>query len=401
MEENPMQSFEFYTPTHIVFGAGTEAQAGSLAAAQGAKHVLVVYGGKSARNSGLIDRVTRSLEDAGIAWETLGGVQPNPRLSLVRKGIELVREKNIDLLLAVGGGSVIDTAKAIADGAANPQYDVWNDIWLKKVTISAALPVGAVLTIPAAGSETSDSAVITNDETKEKRGVNSPFHRPKFAILNPELTYTLPPFQLTCGIVDIMMHTLERYFNPITTNELSDEFAEGLLRTTIRNGRRAVAHPGDYQAMSELMWCGSRSHNGLTGLGGKTDFATHQLGHELGAMFDVTHGASLSATWGSWARYVIVANPARFAQYAVKVWGFSHEGKDDMALGLEGIAATESFFRELHMPTCLSELGIGVLPEETVQELAYRCAFKNTRTIGTFRVLDHNDILKIYQAANH
>lgn len=304
-------------------------------------------------------------------------------------------------MLGVGGGSVLDTAKAIADGAANPQYDVWNDFWLKKVTVPGALPVGAVLTIPAAGSETSDSAVITNDETKEKRGVNSPFHRPKFAVLNPELTYTLPPFQLTCGIVDIMMHTLERYFNPITTNELSDEFAEGLLRTTIRNGRRAVSHPGDYQAMSELMWCGSRSHNGLTGLGGKMDFATHQLGHELGAMFDVTHGASLSATWGSWARYVISANPSRFAQYAVKVWGLSADGKDDMTLGLEGIAATEDFFRELDMPTCLSELGIGVLPEETVSELAYRCSFKNTRTIGTFRVLDQGDILKIYQAANH
>lgn len=396
-----MQSFEFYTPTHIVFGAGTETQAGALAAAQGAKRVLVVYGGQSAIKSGLIDRVTRSLTDAGLAWETLGGVQPNPRLSLVRKGIAIAQEKGVDLLLAVGGGSVIDTAKAIADGAANPQYDIWNDIWLKKVTVAAALPVGVVLTIPAAGSETSDSAVITNDETKQKRGVNSNFHRPKFAILNPELTYTLPRFQLTCGIVDIMMHTLERYFNPITTNELTDEFAEGLLRTTIRNGRRAVAHPGDYQAMSELMWCGSRSHNGLTGLGGKMDFATHQLGHELSAMFDVTHGASLSATWGSWARYVITTNPSRFAQYAGKVWGLSAEGKDDMTLGQEGIAATEAFFRELDMPTCLSQLGVGVLSEETIQELAYRCAFKNTRTIGTFQVLDHNDILRIYQAANH
>lgn len=396
-----MQAFDYYSPTHIVFGPGTENQVGSLAAAQGAKRVLVVYGGHSAQKSGLIDRVTKSLEDAGLSWETLGGVQPNPRLSLVRKGIEIAQETGVDLLLAVGGGSVIDTAKAIADGAANPQYDVWNDFWLKKVAVPGALPVGAVLTIPAAGSETSDSAVITNDETKQKRGVNSPFHRPKFAVLNPELTYTLPKFQLTCGIVDIMMHTLERYFNPVTTNELSDEFAEGLLRCTIRNGHRAVAHPGDYQAMSELMWCGSRSHNGLTGLGGKMDFATHQLGHELGAMFDVTHGASLSATWGSWARYVIVANPSRFAQYAVKVWGLSADGKDDMALGLEGIAATENFFRELDMPTCLSELGLGVLSDETVQELAYRCAFQNTRTIGTFRVLDHNDILKIYQAANH
>lgn len=396
-----MQSFEYYSPTHIVFGIGTESRAGSLAAAQGAKRVLVVYGRESAVKSGLIARVTQSLEQAGIVWYTLGGVQPNPRLSLVRKGIEMARETSVDLLLAVGGGSVIDTAKAIADGTANPQYDIWDDIWLKKVAIAASLPVGAVLTIPAAGSETSDSAVLTNDETNQKIGLNTPLHRPKFAIMNPELTYSLPRFQLTCGIVDIMMHTLERYFNPFTTNELTDEFAEGLLRCTIRNGRRAVAHPGDYQAMSELMWCGSRSHIGLTGLGGAKDFATHQLGHELGATFDLAHGATLSATWGSWARYVIVANPSRFAQYAVKVWGLSAEGKDDMTLGLEGIAATEDFFRELHMPTCLSELGLGVLSGETIEGLAYRCAYKNTRTIGTFRVLNHDDILKIYQAANH
>ena len=273
-----MQAFEFYSPTRIIFGPGTEQQAGAQAVSCGAHRVLVVYGGHSAVKSGLLDRVLASLKDSGLACETLGGVHPNPRLSLVREGLKKALDFQADFLLAVGGGSVIDTAKAIADGAANPELDIWDDIWLKKVPLEKALPVGVVLTIPAAGSESSDSAVLTKDETLEKRGLGSNFQRPRFAIMNPELTFTLPPYQVSCGIVDIMMHTMDRYFNPVTTNELTDEIAEGLLRTVIRNGRRALEHPGDYQAMSELMWAGSLSHNGLTGLGGAMDFATHQLG---------------------------------------------------------------------------------------------------------------------------
>ncbi len=396
-----MNSFVYYAPTRIYFGENTEETVGNYAAEQGAKRVLVVYGGQSAVKSGLLDRVTASLAAAGLAFETLGGVQPNPRLQLARQGVEKALSFGADFLLAVGGGSVIDTAKAIADGAANPHLDLWNDLWLKKVPLTASLPVGVVLTIPAAGSESSDSAVLTNETTHEKRGLSSDFHRPRFAVLNPALTLTLPRYQVTCGIVDIMMHTMDRYFNPITTNALTDEIAEGLLRNTIRFGRLAVENPGAVEPMSELMWAGSLSHNGLTGLGNKNDFAPHQLGHELSAMFDVAHGASLSAIWDSWARYCIGANPSRFARFAEKVWGIDTAGMDPMEAGLAGIDATKTFFETIDMPVTLSQVCGSVQAEAVIDELAYRCAFGNTRTIGTFRVLNLQDIRNIYQLANH
>ena len=395
-----MQAFEFYSPTRIIFGPGTEQQAGTQAVSFGAHRVLVVYGGHSAVKSGLLDRVLASLKDSGLACETLGGVHPNPRLSLVREGLKKALDFQADFLLAVGGGSVIDTAKAIADGAANPELDIWDDIWLKKVPLKKALPVGVVLTIPAAGSESSDSAVLTKDETLEKRGLGSNFQRPRFAIMNPELTFTLPPYQVSCGIVYINMHTMDRYFNPVTTNELTDEIAEGLLRTVIRNGRRALEHPGDYQAMSELMWAGSLSHNGLTGLGGSMDFATHQLGHELSARFDAAHGATLAAMWGSWARYCLDTNPARFARFGVKVWGLEDKG-DEKALAQAAIEATEDYFRSIGMPTSISEILGSVQPPEMLETLTRGCTFQGQRTIGSFRVLGHDDILAIYKLANH
>lgn len=395
-----MQAFEFYSPTRIIFGPKTETQVGKQITAHGGRRVLVVYGGQSAVKSGLLDRVLASLDQAGLPYSLLGGVRPNPRLSLVRQGIEQALAAGVDFLLAVGGGSVIDTAKAIADGAANPGADVW-EFWRTKTPPATALPVGVVLTIPAAGSESSDSAVLTNEETHEKRGLSTNLHRPRFAILNPELTATLPPYQVACGVVDIMMHTMDRYFNPITTNELTDELAEALLRTVVRNGKRALELPGDYQAMSELMWAGSLSHNGLTGLGGGRDFAPHQLGHELSAMFDVTHGASLSAVWDSWARYCMKTNPSRFARFGAKVWGLDPAGKDDETLALVAIEATAAYFRSLNMPTRFSELNCGVLSEEQLQELTYRCTYYGTRTIGGFQILGHDDIFAIYRAANH
>ncbi|MCF2661750.1 iron-containing alcohol dehydrogenase [Pseudoflavonifractor phocaeensis] len=395
-----MQAFEFHSPTKIVFGRGTAGRAGQLTAQWGGSRVLVVYGGQSAVKSGLLDRIKASLEEAGLTYETLGGVKPNPRLGFARDGVKQALAFGADFILAVGGGSVIDTAKAISAGAANPDLDLW-DIWTRKVPLSKNLPTGVVLTIPAAGSESSDSAVLTNDETKVKRGLSTPLNRPRFAIMDPELTFTLPPYQVACGVVDIMMHTMDRYFNPITTNELTDEIAQGLLRCVIRNGRRALDCPGDYQAMSELMWAGSLSHNGLTGLGGVMDFAPHQLGHELSAMFDAAHGATLSAVWDSWARYCCKTNPARFAQFGTQVWGLDPAGKDDEALAREAIEATANYFRSLNMPTCFSELGCGVLPEETLQELAHRCTFFDTRTIGSFQVLGYEDILAIYRMANH
>lgn len=395
-----MQAFEFYSPTHIIFGPSTEGQAGQQVSAYGGSRVLVVYGGQSAVKSGLLDRVLASLTQAGIVYETLGGVRPNPRLSLARKGVEQALAFRADFLLAAGGGSVIDAAKAIADGAANPGVDLW-DLWTRKVPLAAALPLGAVLTIPASGSESSDSAVLTNDETMVKRGLSSSLHRPKFAIMNPELTLTLPPYQVACGTVDIMMHTMDRYFNPITTNDLTDTIAEGLLRCVIRNGRLALERPGDYQAMSELMWAGSLSHNDLTGLGGRLDFAPHQLGHELSAKFDVAHGASLSAIWDSWARYCYRTDPARFARFGVNVWGLERDGRDDETVALEAIEHTARFFRSIGMPTSLSELGCGVLSEDLLQDLAHRCTFFGARTIGTFQVLGYEDIFAIYRLANH
>ena len=395
-----MQAFQFYAPTRIIFGPGAENQVGEQTAALGAKKALVVYGGQSAVKSGLIDRVLASLAASGIAYETLGGVQPNPRLELARVGVQKALDFGADFILGVGGGSVIDTAKAIADGAANPGIDVW-DFWIGKEPLTRALPVGTILTISAAGSECSGSSVLTKDDTKEKRGLTSEHQRPRFAIMNPELTATLPPYQIACGTVDIMMHTLDRYFNPVTSNELTDEIAEGLLRTVIRNGRRALEQPGDYQALSELMWAGSLSHNDLTGLGGVKDFAPHQLGHELSAKFDCAHGATLAAVWESWARYCVDTNPARFAQLGQKVWGLDPAGKTVMELAMAAIEATSAYFRSIGMPTCFSQLdGCGVQSAEVLEDLAVRCTFFGKRTIGAFRVLGREDILNIYKLAN-
>jgi alcohol dehydrogenase YqhD (iron-dependent ADH family) len=394
-----MHAFEFYSPTHIYFGSGAEEQVGSHIARLGGHRVLVVCGRGSAVKSGLLDRVSSSLRQAGLSFQTLQGVQPNPRLSLVQTGVDQALEFGADFLLAVGGGSVIDTAKAIADGAASPGVDLWA-LWTKRLPLQASLPVGVVLTIPAAGSESSESAVLTNDQTKEKRGLSSDLHRPKFAILNPDLTLTLPPYQVACGVVDILMHTMDRYFNPVQDNLLTDALAQALLRTVIRCGRQALEQPGHREAMSELMWAGSLSHNGLTGLGGQKDFAPHQLGHELSAMFDVAHGASLSAVWGSWAQYCLPTSPERFAQFATQVWDLP-SGPDAQTLGQQGISATVDYFRSLGMPTSLPELGLGVLPQKTLAELAHRCSFYGQRTVGSLRVLQEPDLLAIYQAANH
>lgn len=395
-----MHSFEFSLPTQILFGPGTEAKAGEKAKELGASRVMVVYGGQSAVKSGLIQRILDNLDACGLAHCTFGGIHPNPRLFQVREGIAQALNFGADLILAVGGGSVIDASKTIALGAADPNGDVW-DFWLRKRPVRRILPVGAVLTISAAGSETSVSAVLTRDDTLEKRGLSSELFRPKFAIMDPELTYTLPPYQIACGVVDIMMHTLDRYFTSLTGNLLTDEIAEGLLRTVIRCGRQALNNPQDYQAMSELMWAGSISHNGLTGLGAPMDFATHQLGHELSAKFDCAHGASLSAMWGSWAAYCWKTNPGRFAQLGVKVWGLPLDGESMEELAQHAIVLTVDYFRSLKMPTCLSELGCPVQSDEELEELARRCTFYGQRTIGSFQVLGHENIKAIYAMANH
>ena len=392
-----MQSFVFYSPTEVVFGKDAQKQTADEIRRFGGSRVYVVYGGGSVVRSGLLDQITGQLKEAGFAYETLGGVQPNPHLDLAREGVRRAMEFGADFLLAVGGGSVIDTAKAIAHGVANPEIDIW-DFWCGKETVSKSLPVGVVLTISAAGSETSDSAVLTNTEIAQKRGLSTDFNRPRFAVMNPELTYTLPYYQVSCGIVDIMMHTLDRYFTNTTGNDFTDEVAEALLRTVIRHGAVAMKNKEDYEAMSELMWCGSVSHNGMTGLGAVTDFAPHQLGHELSAKFDVAHGASLSTMWGSWARHCYQVNVSRFVRFAQKVWGITDD--DPQQAALKGIQATVDYFKSIQMPTCFSELGIGVQSDEVVKELAERCSYFKTRLVGKFKPLDLDDLYAIYKDAN-
>ncbi len=393
-----MKNFTHYSPTEIVFGKEAEKEAGKLAKKWGGTRVLLVYGGGSVVKSGLLDKVKAELDVEDIAYEELGGVLPNPRLSLAREGVKKAVLFGADMILAVGGGSAIDTAKGIAIGTANPDVDIW-EFWEGKETVQKALPVGVILTISAAGSETSDSSVLTNEETGRKAGLSTDFNRPKFAVMNPELTYTLPKYQLACGIVDIMMHTLERYFTPVSGNELTDEIAEGLLRTMIKNGTKAYEDQLDYDAMSEIMWCGSISHNGMTGLGRPKDFVNHKLGHELGAMFDVAHGATLSAVWGSWARYVYHLDVARFARYGRKVWGIELENEEDAAL--TAIKKTEEFFRSLNMPVCIGDLAIGVQPDEVLRKLADLATKGDTIRLGVFKEVTAQDVYEIYKKSNH
>ena len=394
-----MQSFQYYIKTDVVFGEGSVSRAAELVKKHGGSRVLVVYGGGSAKRSGLLDRVFALLDEALIPYDSIGGVQPNPRVELAREGVKRAVEFRADLILAVGGGSVIDTAKAIAHGAANPETDIW-EFWKRREVLTRSTPVGVILTIPASGSETSDSAVLTNEQEQEKRGLNTDLNRPAFAILDPKLAMTLPTRQLSCGVTDILMHTLDRYFTPADDNELTDALAEALLRVVIRNGPKVVENENDLHAMSEIMWCGSVSHNGLTGLGAPREFTTHQLGHALSEKFDAIHGETLSAMWGSWARYVWETKPARFARFARNVWDVDDADADEAAM--LGIEATENFFRSLHMPVSLGELkDVGVQSEEGLQELALRCSYQKTRTIGSFRVLGYDEMLGIYRLANH
>ncbi len=392
-----MLDFTYYTPTKVVFGKHAEEQVGRLTAEQGAKKALVHFGGQSAQKSGLLDRVVESLHAAGVETVLLGGVKPNPRLSLVYEGIDLCRKEGVDFLLAVGGGSVIDSAKAIGYGLAN-EGDVW-DFYEKKRQPSACLPVGVVLTIAAAGSEMSDSSVITKEEGGLKRSVKSDLSRPRFAVMNPELTYTLPPYQTASGCTDILMHTMERYFTPRQGQgaEFTDGLAESLLRTVMASARVLRDDPLNYDARAHVMWAGSLSHNGLTGCGTLGDWATHQLEHELGGMFDVAHGAGLAAMWGSWARYVYREDPARFARFARNVMGLCDVGSQEQT-ALAGIEAFEGFLRDIRMPVNLPQLGLEVTDAQ-IDELAYKCTFMGKRAIGSFKVLGEEDIKAIYRMA--
>ena len=391
-----MYNFNYYTPTRVVFGRGAEEQTGRLVAQQGGRKVLIHYGSHSAVRSGLIDRIKASLDAEGIAHVELGGVVPNPRLGKVREGIELAGREGVDFLLAVGGGSVIDSAKAIGYGLAEPDKDVW-ELYARKRKASAHMPLGVVLTISATGSEMSNSSVITNEETGEKRSYNDDISRARFAVMDPELTMSLPDYQTQSGCTDIMMHTMERYFTSGGNMELTDAIAEGLLRTVMKNALILHSEPRNYEARAEVMWAGSLSHNGLTGCGcDGGDFACHNLEHELGGMFDVTHGAGLAAIWGSWARYVYRDCLPRFVKFAKNVMGA--EGRDDEDCALRGIAALEDFFRSIGMPVNLRELGVEP-SEEQIMAMAQSCARANGGRKGSAKVLYLEDMAEIYRRA--
>lgn len=393
-----MRSFEYFALTKVIFGKDSHLQIGDILKKENCHKVLIHYGGKSAVASGLIDEVSGCLTDAGIDFVTLGGVVPNPRLSKVREGIELCKKENVDFILAVGGGSVIDSAKAIGYGVANPWTDVWN-FYLKTEVPTACLPIGVIPTIAASGSEMSNSSVITNEDGWLKRGAaKCDLCRPKFALMNPKLTYSLPQYQTESGCVDILMHTMERYFVNIETMEITDSISESLMQTVIYNARILMREPDNYTARAEIMWAGSLSHNGLTGCGtGGGDWACHQLEHELGGLYDVTHGAGLAAIWGSWARYVYDVNPERFAQFATNVFDIPC-GLDFEKTALAGIEAMEDFFRSIKMPVSLHELGLD-LDDQQIHELAFKCSYEDTRTIGVFKQLNMKDMEKIYTMA--
>ena len=394
-----MKDFTYYAPTRIVFGKESEEKLPQLIQQYGGKRVLVHYGGGSAKRSGLLDKVFTMLDDAGIAYVELGGVVPNPVLSLVKEGIDLCQKEKVDFILAVGGGSVIDSSKAIGYGVGY-DGDVW-DFWDGKAVPQSCLPIGVVLTIPAAGSEMSSSCVITNEDGMLKRGVNSDLCRCKFAIMNPERTYTLPPFQTAAGATDIMMHTMERYFSKYEDAMLTDAIAEALLRTVMKATKAVLAKSDDYTSRAAIMWAGSLSHNDLTECGTEKDFACHKLEHELSGLFGVTHGAGLAAIWGSWARYVMNRHMDRFVKFATEVMGVPKDHMEKpLATAMAGVRNLENFFHEIGMPTNIPELIGREATEEEIRTLVDKCSRGGTITIGAMEVLKADDMTAIYQMAN-
>jgi len=393
-----IKDFNFYAPTRVVFGRQSEEQLPQLIKSNNGTRVLVHYGGGSARRSGLLDKVFGLLQEAGIGYVELGGVVPNPLLSMVHQGIELCRREHVDFILAVGGGSVIDSAKAIGYGVGY-EGDVW-DFWEGKAKPQQCMPIGVVLTIPAAGSEMSNSCVITKDEGLVKRGINSDLCRARFCIMNPERTYTLPPYQTAAGCTDIMMHTMERYFSKYNDMLLTDAISEALLRTVKDCAVEVLRKPEDYRLRAQIMWAGSLAHNDLTECGLEKDFATHRLEHELSALFGVTHGAGLAALWGSWARYVMPKHVSRFVQFAVNVMGVQNDFAHPEETALRGVEAMEQFYHEIGMPTSIPELLGRSVTEAEISEMVDKCSRGRTITLGSIEVLHPDDMEKIYIMAN-
>ena len=392
-----MEQFSFYTPTKVIFGKGVQSQVGAVIKSYGFKKILFHYGSGSIKKSGLYDQIVASLRENGIEFVELGGVQPNPKLSLSRKAAQLCIDEKVEMILAVGGGSVLDSSKSAAAGAAN-HCDPWEFSSGARV-LEKSLPVGAVLTIAAAGSEMSESCVITNEEGWLKRGFNSDHNRPLFAIMNPELTYTVSKYQTACGVTDIMMHTLERYFCMNGDVALTDHLAEGLLRSVIEAGKVVMDKPDDYEARATLMWASSLSHNGLTGCGRNFMMRCHQIEHELSGMYDrVAHGAGLAVIFPAWAKYIYKNEKAlpRFCQFAQRVWGIEMDFEHPERTALAGIEACENFFKSLGMPVRLSELDVD---DTKFDEMAEKCTFFGKRVLKDYIPLGKTEIIEIYNLA--
>lgn len=386
-----MENFIFQNPTKIIFGRDTERQVGREVK-QYADRVLLHYGGGSIKRSGLYERVVASLKEAGVDFIELSGVQPNPRVSLIREGVELCRKHGIRFILAVGGGSVIDSAKGIAVGVPY-EGDVW-DFYLQKAVITEALPIGVVLTIPAAGSETSPASVVTNEEGALKRDIGTDLIRPKFAILNPELTFTLPPYQTACGAADIMAHVMERYFTRVKQTDLTDRLCESTLKTVIKYTPLALQNPTDYAARAELMWAGTVAHSDLLGTGRIGDWASHLIEHEISGIYDVAHGAGLAVVFPAWMQYVYQEDVQVFAKFAVRVWGVEPDFDDPESTALAGIERLKAFFRSIGLPVTLTELKVGT---DRLEEMAAKCTERGP--VGNFKRLDREDVYRIYRLA--
>ena len=392
-----MKDFNYYAPTEVVFGEQSEEQVARLIKKYGGTKVLVHYGGKSAERSGLLDKICGLLHEGGVEFVKLGGVVPNPRLSLAQQGIDLCRKEGVDFVLAIGGGSVIDSSKCIAYGVPY-EGDVW-DFYLGKANATAMLPVACVLTIPAAGSEMSEASVITNEDGDVKLGYSNNLSRPKFAIMNPRRTMTLPPYQTAAGVTDMMMHTMERYFTKDDDMDFTTDIAEAMLRS-IKNAVFAVLkNPEDYRYRAQIMWGGSLMHNGLTGCGVADDWATHQLEHELSGMFDVTHGAGLTAIWPSWARYVMHENLSRFVRFAVNVMEVPNDFTDPEGTAIKGIEAMERFYHAIGMPINIRELIGRDITDDEIREMTRKCSRDYTATCGCLKVLKAEDMEAIYNMA--
>lgn len=387
-----MLDFLYYTPTKVYFGKEKQKLVGEIVKGYGYKTIMMQYGKESIKKSGLYDEVMASLKENGIKVVEMGGVEPNPKVTFVRDAIKIARENDVEMILAVGGGSVIDSSKTTAVGAAN-DVDIW-DIVTRKYAPQNALPVGCILTHSAAGSEMSSSAVLTNMELNMKRGFNSDFNRCKFAICNPELTYSVGKYQTACGIVDIMAHTMERYFTVCEPTDLTDRIAESILNSVVRAGKTLMKNPEDYNARATVMWASSISHNDLTGCGRENMLAVHQLEHALSGEFDfVAHGAGLAVLFPAWARYVYKENIPRFAQFARRVWEV-YESDDEKAAIL-GIEKMEEFFTLLGMPLKMREFGID---RECTEKLSSLCTFGKTRTVKSYAELDFEKIKEIFDS---